>query len=110
MEGKELDKPNNIVAVSLEQRRMRACGPMKRRMPAIVTVIACRNDLEIISEIIFTVQISGLGCRWKLPPVRWKLPPTSGNFRRQPKRETCTYHWGNVRGLPSSALELKGTK
>ena len=47
MEGKELDKPNNIVAVSLEQRRMRACGPMKRRMPAIVTVIACRNDLEI---------------------------------------------------------------
>ena len=103
MEGKELDKPNNIVAVSLEQRRMRACGPMKRRMPAIVTVIACRNDLEIISEIIYTVQISGFGCRRT-------LQPTGGDFWRQPKRKTCTYHWGNVRGLPSSALELKGTK
>ena len=46
-----------------------ACGPMKRRMPAIVTVIACRSDLEIISEIIFTVQISGFGCRRNSPPT-----------------------------------------
>ena len=56
MEEKELDKPNHIVAVSFEKRRMWPVDKADACAHARVTVIACRNDFlilfDIISEII----------------------------------------------------------